>query len=584
MQKRKNLIMIVVDSVRSYRTGLDDRDRLDIMDEFALEGVEFLNAIASAPSTILSGAAMFTGMPSCFVSRHFDDWQFDPKVLISLQEVLERAGYTNYGIYNSKEDREVMKDLLRPISHRYFPKRVSHGQHWTNNQINLILESALKASEPGPSFFVLWYDSRNDPMVSERVKKGLQLFKDFGLYNDSIIILTSDHGYPDPRSGVIEARGKKYSRHDMVVTDDNTRVPLLIKYPGCKHHKVNQVVGLIDLFPTLLFLLDIKINDPRMKYVQGRNLFPLLENGLATWEGRAIRTDTRLSLAPGRITSLRTDKYKYVYYHDEAADSLFSLEDDPKELNDLLHNPSLEILNIRDEFQDQFLEMQNQLEHFHIEELEIAFEKNFQLKKYKNIKRLLVLSVAPTILLSIIIKSFRKKIPGITIDILTLDNYEFSPDSMALFDQVIPIEKIDSKTAKKEIMSGRITHYDVALVIREKSNADFDDPTLNKAAKTLGKKLLMVTYNMKFYNWYIAQWIWPIRKYSRNWEFYKFEPWLLFTDILKLVKNGFKYFVLNNRMETPKMKIQKDLRDKFLLAEKERKAMNDEFNKGKIEL
>ena len=94
MHKRKNLIWIIVDSIRAYRTGADERDRLDIMDEFALESVEFLNAFTSAPSSILSGAAMFTGMPSCFVARHFDDWQFDPKVIISLQEVLSSAGYT----------------------------------------------------------------------------------------------------------------------------------------------------------------------------------------------------------------------------------------------------------------------------------------------------------------------------------------------------------------------------------------------------------------------------------------------------------------------------------------------------------
>jgi hypothetical protein len=573
MLKRKNLIWIVIDSVRSYRTGLDDRDRLDIMDEFALESVEFLNAIASAPSTILSGAAMFTGMPSCFVSRHFDDWQFDPKVLISLQEIVSGFGYANYGIYNSKEDREVMRDLLRPIAHRYFPKGVSHGQHWTNNQVNLILESALKAREPGPSFFMLWYDSRNDPMVSEIVKRGLQLFKDFGLYDDSIILMTSDHGYPDPRSGVIQTRGEKYKRHDMVVTDDNIRVPLLIKYPGCKPHKVHQVIGLIDLFPTLLSLLDIKINDPRMKNVQGRNLFPLLDDGSAPWEVRAIRTDTRLSLAPGRITSLRTDKYKYVFYHDESSDSLFSLEDDPMELNDLLQNPFSEVLKIRADFHDQFEKMQSQLDHFHIEELEAAFEKNVRRVKDKNVKRLLVMIAAPTVFLSIITKSFRRKFSGISIDILVSQNDKLSSESNILFDHIISIEETNSKTAKKEIDSGRILRYDIALVPREKSNADFDDPTANKAAKVLGKKVLFVTYNMKFYNWYIAQWLWPIRKYWRNWEFYKHEPWLLLSDIIKLAKNGLIYFVLKNRMETPKTKIQKDLRDKFLLAEKERMAM-----------
>ena len=58
---------------------------------------------------------MFTGMPSCFISRHFDDWQFDPTVIISLQNLLAEKGFTNYAIHNSKEDREVMRDLIRCI-------------------------------------------------------------------------------------------------------------------------------------------------------------------------------------------------------------------------------------------------------------------------------------------------------------------------------------------------------------------------------------------------------------------------------------------------------------------------------------
>lgn len=570
MNNRKNLIWIVVDSVRAYRTGLDDRDRLDIMDEFAHESIEFLNAITSAPSTILSAAAMFTGMPSCFVSRHFDDWQFDPRALISIQEILHDRGYVNYGIYNSKEDREVMKDLLRPIPHRYFPKGVSHGQHWTNNQLNLILENTLKLKGNEPSFFVLWYDSRNDPMVSSYVKKGLQLFIDFDLYEDSIIVLTSDHGYPDPRTGVIQSRKKHDTRHDLVVTDDNIRVPLLLKYPGCRPQKINQMVGTIDLLPTLLALLRIQTDDPRIKNVQGINLLPLIEEGIMPVENRMLRTDTRLSLAPGRITALRTDEFKYVYYHDENVESLYSLKDDPLETNDLLQNPLRENDGKRNGFRERFLEIQSQLHLFHIDELKAAFQKNIKTVNIKEVKRMLVLSEAPTIFLEVITKSFRQRFPGISIDLLAQRDKKLPEATNSLFNQVVLIENLKAGSLKKELDSKNMMRYDVSLVIREKSNADFDDPVVNKAASMLGKKVLMSTYNMRFYNWYIAQWLWPIRKYWRNWEFYKHEPWLVFSDMMKLANNGLNHFILKKGFETPKSKIQKDLRDKFLLAEKER--------------
>jgi len=141
-----------------------------------------------------------------------------------------------------------------------------------------------------------------------------------------------------------------------------------------------------------------------------------------------------------------------------------------------------------------------------------------------------------------------------------------------LFDQVLIAEKIDTQAAKRELKSGKISRYDVSLVIREKSDVDFDDPAIYNIAKILGNKVLMVTYNMKFYSRFLSQWLWPVRKYRRNWEFYKNEPGLLFNDILKLIKNGVIYLILKKRVETPDMLKEKKIRDKGLLTAKERMA------------
>ena len=575
MQKRKNLIFVVVDSVRTYRTGADDRDRLDIMDEFALESVEFLNAFVSAPSSILSGAAMFTGMPSCFVSRHFDDWQFDPEVIISLQNALADNGYTSYAIHNSKEDREKMRDLIHPISHKYFPKGVSHGKWWTNRQVNLILENVLKLGVQEPALFMLWYDCRRDPLVSAMVKQGLQLFKDYDLYHDSVIAMTSDHGYPDPRTGLSEATMRN-TRHDMVVTDDNIRVPLLIKYPGCRPHKVNDMVGLIDLFPTLLHLLDVKCTDPRVHNVQGRDLYDLLEGRPALWEDRLIRSDTRLALAPGRVTALRTNKYKYVFFHDENTEALFDLEQDPWELHDLLDDPSPEVDVLRSRFREKLEQLQDELNQFHIDELRTAFDRNVRKMRGKGFKRMLFLSVAPMVFMDIITKSFRATFPDISIHILAPKHRPLASDMEALFDRVITVERVDSEMARRALQEQKLSRYDVALVITEKSSIGFDDPAAYKAAKILGKRVLMADYNMKFYSRFLSRWVWPLRRYRRNWELYRQEPLLLFSDMLQLARAGIRYLILNKRPETPDMVKAKKMRDRALLAKKEALARQHE--------
>jgi|GEM_PF-3385265 len=580
-QTRHNLIWIIVDSVRTYRTHADDRDRLDVMDELALESVEFLNAYASAPSSILSGAAMFTGMPSCFISRHFNDWQFDPEVVISLQDVLAENGYTNYAIHNSKEDREVMRDLIHPIPHEYFPRGISHGKWWTNRQVTLILENVLKLGVKQPAVFMLWYDCRKDPLTSDMVKQALQLFKEYGLYDNSVIIMNSDHGYPDPRTELIdpELQGKhgmvsiqtamRQVRHDMVVTDDNIRVPLFMKYPGCCPHQVHDSVGLADLLPTILHLLDIKCDDPRMKYVQGLDLYELLEGGQAPWNDRIVRIDTRLTLAPGRVTALRSKRYKYVYYHDEKVESLFDMEQDPWELRDLLEIPSPEIEAWRRSFRENLEQLEDDLNRFHIDELRTAFDKSVRRMKTVRFNRMVFLSTAPTAFLELITESFRATFPAISIDMLTSKHHPLGTEIEALFDRVIIVEKVEPGTVRKALQEQKLSRYDVALVITERSSIGFDDPIAHKVAKILGRKILMVDYNMKFYSRFLARWVWPLRKYRRNWEFYKHEPLLVFWDMTKLAKRGIIHYLLKRQTETPDMEKVKLMRDRALKAQNE---------------
>ena len=61
---KKNVIMFVVDSARYYSTGgLDDRDKIKIMNDFEKESIHFSTTVSSAPSSIMSCASMLTGLP-----------------------------------------------------------------------------------------------------------------------------------------------------------------------------------------------------------------------------------------------------------------------------------------------------------------------------------------------------------------------------------------------------------------------------------------------------------------------------------------------------------------------------------------
>ena len=125
IEKPKNVIIIIVDSVRYYRTGADDRDRLDFMDTFQHESVEFTNAFTSAPSSVMSAATMFTGLHSAFVSRNYNDWEFDSTSIKSLQLTLKEKGFDIYSIDNSKVGREVKRDLILPLPKKLFPRHLA---------------------------------------------------------------------------------------------------------------------------------------------------------------------------------------------------------------------------------------------------------------------------------------------------------------------------------------------------------------------------------------------------------------------------------------------------------------------------
>ena len=85
----KPIIFIIVDSVRSFKTGLDDRDKLEAMEKFGGDSIEFKNAFCSAPSSIMSASSMFTGISSAFIARNYNDWKFNEgSSIISLQSIL----------------------------------------------------------------------------------------------------------------------------------------------------------------------------------------------------------------------------------------------------------------------------------------------------------------------------------------------------------------------------------------------------------------------------------------------------------------------------------------------------------------
>jgi hypothetical protein len=525
--RKSDILWIIVDSARTYKTGIDDRDRLDIMDDFAKESVEFTNAYTSAPSSVLAASSMFTGLNSCFISRHFNDWDFDEKIVDSVYKTMKGLDYEIYSIFNSREERRMIRKLIYPISSKYFTNGISHQNWWTNKECTDIFINALNQHDNDKSaFYTIWYDCREDKNTSDEVERAIEAFKNSGRYENSIVIMCSDHGYPDPSTGLTEATMKKFS-HDMIITEDNIKVPLMIKYPNCPMgKKVSNEIGSVDVFPTICEILNIPQKNTQFKY-HGFSLLNLVNGGHA--DSRIARVDTRLNMADSRFTALIKDRIKYVYYWDQEIEELFNLNDDPFEVNNLVPNEIETYNTIITEFRNVLNDMEEEINSFHKIDLIKRFSSSFMNRKstkaLKNISDVLLTTKgAPVNIIESFIKASKEVFPNARINLLVNKNDRITYSGVSV-DSIIDIDDPANKT---------IPIVDIIFFLTQNSKQGFIDQTILSTLKRWNKKeTLMLDYNFEIYNRFLSKWIWPVKNYIQtNSYFYKDEPSLLFHDLL----------------------------------------------------
>jgi len=172
--------------------------------------------------------------------------------------------------------------------------------------------------------------------------KVLDALDRLGLAENTIVVLTSDHGYHLGEHGLWQKQS---------LFEESARVPLLIAGPGAKKGGVaNSPVGLIDLYPTLTELCGVKAPEN----LQGQSLVPMLKDPTVKGRGWVLSEVVRgggfkrmgASAAKGddgkRLFgyALRTDRYRYTEWDEgNAGKELYDHESDPKELTNLADKP-----------------------------------------------------------------------------------------------------------------------------------------------------------------------------------------------------------------------------------------------------
>jgi arylsulfatase A-like enzyme len=111
--------------------------------------------------------------------------------------------------------------------------------------------------------------------VDHCVGEILKALDEAGIAEETIVIYTSDHGDFIGNHGMVE---KSALGHN--VYEDILNIPLIIRYPGNKQKgkRTAELVSLVDIYPTLVELLELKM--PTLKYpIQGQSLAQTLTKG-----------------------------------------------------------------------------------------------------------------------------------------------------------------------------------------------------------------------------------------------------------------------------------------------------------------
>ncbi|MFM1904179.1 MAG: Choline-sulfatase [Planctomycetota bacterium] len=175
--------------------------------------------------------------------------------------------------------------------------------------------------------------------VDEQVARVVTAIDANGLSGNTIIILTSDHGF---NMGEKEWVGKN------VLWEESARVPFIVRAPGITKPGgiAEHPIGLIDLYPTLVDLCGLKgetVKNEMGRPLDGHSLRPfLIDPSSGRWDGPEAALTTVNGGGPdtlGHNHSIRTLRWRYIRYKN-GAEELYDHDGDPYEWTNLAADPA----------------------------------------------------------------------------------------------------------------------------------------------------------------------------------------------------------------------------------------------------
>lgn len=154
-----------------------------------------------------------------------------------------------------------------------------------------------------------------------------------GVYDNTLIIFTSDHG---------DMLGDHHLWRKTYGYEGSAHIPMIVRLPGAMRQytvrKVDRVVGLQDIMPTILAAVGVELPDT----VDGRSMLPLIQGGQPEWRS-FLHGEHGVCYSEQQEMHYLTDgKWKYIWLARLGEEQLFDLDADAGECNDLAGKPEFE--------------------------------------------------------------------------------------------------------------------------------------------------------------------------------------------------------------------------------------------------
>lgn len=398
-RRTRSAVLVSVDTLRPDHLGCYGyyRETSPAIDALADDGTLFLNTYASSPWTLPSHVSLLTSLNGVRHQVYYEDDKMSPDQ-ITLADLMRAGGFMTaaftdggflsrvYGFsrgfdsYQEREDGVLSQDSAMRIRrmasrwldrhkekdfflflHTYQPHdpyacpRPYATMFLEDNPVwrSLNLRGHLggyagiyrELPEKERQNIIGLYDGEIRYTDEALVRPLVGKLKELGLYDSSLIILTSDHGeeFFDHRSWT----------HGHQLYDEALKVPLVIKFPKgrFKGQRPGSIVRLVDIMPTILEEFGIPTVALAM---DGRSLFPVLrgkERGDRSF--LADIGDNILKSHAGRKTAMNSGRDKMILNKPYSPEDLLFFTSPPRlvppvEMFDLSEDPQ-EKRNLADE-------------------------------------------------------------------------------------------------------------------------------------------------------------------------------------------------------------------------------------------